>query len=124
MQTPAVAERRNSQRFKVGDGIFAHVASGSQAIGRVLNVSEGGLAMEYVDDEGFGTGSGTLLHLFGPGGKFYLADVPFKTVSSFEVPMQVAFSTVAVRRMGMSFEGLTQAQKCGLNDLIRKSNTN
>ena len=124
MQAQAVAERRNSQRFNVGDGIFAHVTSGSQALGRVLNVSEGGFAMEYVGDEGFGTGRGTLLRLFGTGGKSYLKNVHFKTVSNVEIPGHVPFSTVAVRRMGMSFVGLTQAQTCRLQDLIRKNNTN
>ena len=124
MQVQADNERRKSRRFKIGEGIFAHVTSGIQALGKVLNLSEGGLAMEYVGEESSTMGRGTLLYLFGNGGKSYLANVPVRTISDFEIPREFAFSSLTSRRMGMAFEELTQTQISRLYDLIGKSNTN
>jgi hypothetical protein len=123
MQVQADAERRSSLRVEVQEGIFAHVTSGALPMGRVRNVSEGGLALEYMAKTVSSLGK-TTLYLFGSGGRSYLVDAPVRMVSDIEIPREGTFSSLVLRRMGIEFGDLTQAQKSRLYDLIRKSSTN
>jgi len=120
MQVQAEAERRNSWRYKVRDGIFAHLVSGIEAIGRVLDVSEGGFAIEYVGDEKTPHNHGTLLQLFGSG-KSFLSDVPVRKISDYALPRRVDFSSVTTRRMGGAFEEMKPEQKDQLNGFIMEN---
>jgi len=120
MQVQADAERRSSPRVEVQEGIFAHITSG--AMGRVRDVSEGGLALEYLAKIGSSLGK-TTLYLFGSGGRSYLVDAPVRMVSDIEIPRETTFSPLMLRRMGIAFGDLTRAQKSRLYVLIRKSST-
>ncbi len=124
MGTQSNMERRNSPRYRVRDGIFAHVASGMKALGRVLDVSEGGLSIEYLADEETPQDEGVLLSLFGRGGRFYLENVPLKTVSDYEIPREYDFSVVTVRRMGMAFGEMEPDQKKQLYGFILENSLN
>ena len=122
MQVQADTERRRALRVEVQEGIFAFVTSGAQAMGRVRNVSEGGLALEYLAKTGSSLGK-TTLYLFGSGGRSYLVEAPVRMVSDIGIPREVTFSSLMLRRMGIAFGDLTQAQQSRLHDLIRKSST-
>ena len=124
MQVQADAERRSAPRVKVQEGIFAHLTFGDQTLlGRVLNVSEGGLALEYLATTGSSLGK-TTLHLFGSGGRSYLMDAPAKTVSDIEIPRDITFSSLSLRRIGIAFEDITWAQESQLHSFIRENSIN
>ena len=120
METQADTERRSSWRYKVRDGIFAHLVSGIEAIGRVLDVSEGGFSIEYVGDEKPLHDHGTLLQLFG-NGKSFLSNVPVRKVSDYALPKQFDFSIVITRRMGVAFQDMKPKQKDQLHGFIMEN---
>lgn len=119
----ALPEKRAHPRFELGPGVFAVVKSDGETLGEVLNVSEGGLALKYVAGLGTRIPKGTL-DVFATKGVSYLIDVPVRTVSDFEIPNNVDFSTIRLRRMGVAFENLTQAQRQSLRDFIKENRAN
>ena len=120
MQVQVETERRSSWRYKVRDGIFVHLVSGIEAIGRVLDVSEGGFSMEYVGDEKPLHDHGTLLQLFGKG-KSFLSNVSVKKVSDYALPKEFDFSSVITRRMGVAFQDMKPEQKDQLHSFIMEN---
>ncbi|MGM0426933.1 MAG: PilZ domain-containing protein [Thermodesulfobacteriota bacterium] len=126
MQPHPDNEKRRHPRFKVQSGVFALVKSGGQTLGEVVDVSEGGLALTYVADSGPAVKEGALgaLHLFKSGGVSYLRDVPVRTVSDIELPNEVEFSIIPVRRMGVEFGALTEPQQEKLHGFISENAVN
>jgi len=113
-------EKRRYPRFEVRRDAFAAVKSGDHTVGRVLDVSEGGLGLTYVDGLGWAEKEGTL-DLFAPGGIRYLSDAPVRAVSDFEMPGEVPFSSIVLRRMGVAFGALSDAQQRQLRGFILES---
>ncbi|MCF8084009.1 MAG: PilZ domain-containing protein [Deltaproteobacteria bacterium] len=123
MQPHPDNEKRRHPRFQVQSTVFALVKSGAYTLGEVLDVSEGGLALTYVADSGPAVKEGAL-HLFGSGAISYLRDVPVRTVSDIELPNEVEFSTIPVRRMGVEFGELTETQQQKLRGFISQNALN
>ena len=94
--------------------------SGAYTLGEIVDVSEGGLALTYAADPGPAVKEGGL-HLFGSGGVSYLRDVPVRAVSDVELPNEVEFSTIPVRRMGVEFDALTETQQQILHGFISEN---
>lgn len=116
-------EKRRHPRFEVRPGVFGAVKSGAHMLGDVVDVSEGGLALTYVAELGSLVEEG-VLHLFGSGGISYLKNAPVKTVSDIELPNDVPFSTIKIRRMGMEFGMLSDIQKGQLRGFIAENRAN
>lgn len=92
-------------------------------MGEVLNISEGGRALRYVAGLGAKVPRGTL-DLFASGGVSYLTDVPVRTVTDVEVPKDVDFSTIRLRRMSVAFERLNKNQQQALQNFIFENRAN
>lgn len=116
-------EKRRYPRFTIGRGVFTVVKSEAETLGEVLNISEGGLALRYVAGLGARTPGGTL-DLFASGGVSYLTDVPVRTVTDVEVPNDVDFSTIRLRRMSVAFERLNKHQQQALRNFISENRAN
>ncbi|MCG6881534.1 MAG: PilZ domain-containing protein, partial [Deltaproteobacteria bacterium] len=104
-------------------GIYAHLDSDIRAIGEVLNMSRGGLAFKYMA-EFSSAAKHSKLNVFALGGKFFLRDVPVKTVSDTEMPIEIDFSSIRMRRMGLEFENMREDQKAALRELILEKKAN
>ena len=117
------AERRVQPRFEMNRQIFTVVKSDGETLGELLNISQGGLALSYVVGLGSRIMKGTL-DVFAAGGISFLKDFPVRTVSDSEIPNDVDFSSIQLRRMGVVFENLTKTQQQALRDFIMKNKAN
>lgn len=123
MQPQIDSEKRRFTRFKVCEGVFAHLNSEGSMIGEVMNVSEGGLAFKYLNDLSLPPKHSTL-NVFTLGGKFFLRDLPVKTISNTEMHREMDFSSIRMRRAGMAFGAVTESQRNALRRLILEKKAN
>lgn len=124
MQPQIDGEKRRHPRFEVHSGVIAVVKSdAAHTLGRAVDVSQGGLGLTYVAELGAEVEVGTL-DLFAPGGMWYLRDVPVRTASDVEMPNDVLFSIVGMRRMGVAFGALTDTQQRQLSAFISENRVN
>jgi hypothetical protein len=116
-----VVERRKHKRYMAPHGVFAVLAVESHfaKLGQIMDVSRGGLSFSYAGTEEWISESSELDILF-PERKFRLDNLPFKTVSDFEMVGETLASDVAIRRRGVRFGGLTYEQKFELEQFIRR----
>ena len=124
MQTQKDGEKRRHPRFKIRSGVIAVVKSdAAHTLGQAVDVSQGGLALTYVAGLGSAVEEGTL-DLFTSGGIWHLRDVPVRTASDVEMPNDVPFSIVGMRRMGVAFGELTDTQQRQLLGFIVENRAN
>jgi hypothetical protein len=110
-------ERREHKRFRVKDDAFAVVGSPSSKIGQVIDISMGGLAFSYIA----GKEQPNMSHELGillAQNSFHLTKIPFETIWDKEAK-EVPFSTLAMRRCGVHFAGLTRSQTSQLEYFIQ-----
>jgi len=124
MQPQIDGEKRRHPRFEVRSGVIAVVKSdAAHTLGQTVDVSQGGLGLTYVAELGPAVEEGTL-DLFAPGGIWYLKGVPVRTASDVEMPNDVPFSIIEMRRMGVAFGVLTDTQERQLHGFISENRVN
>jgi len=111
-----MVERRNYQRFRAQEGAFAVLGDSSGKIGQAIDVSKGGLAFHYMPGEESSSDFAEL-NIFLAENSFYLRELPFQTVWDQEA-RKVPFSSIKVRRCGVQFGSLTNAQTSQLEHFI------
>lgn len=80
-----VMEKRTYQRFETKEGAYAAVTPSSYKIGRIVNISLGGLVFRYTDrEEELDTFGDDTIFLGSYG--FSVGDLPFRTVDIEPVP--------------------------------------
>ncbi len=122
-------ERRRDQRFAVKERAIAVLQVGSRftKLGRIVDVSRGGLAFDYVpmdvvapetmvhEDE---VGP-VVLSILSEEGVMAMRDVFIQTVSDRPLISQMpAFASVATRRCGVRFRDLSMAQRSQLDEFL------
>ena len=112
-------ERRKHKRFQAPKDLYAQVGPENTYVGRVDDMSIGGLAFTYIGSEEALRGSYLDLSF---GDSFHLGQVRFHTVSDYEsVEKAPSFSSKNMRRCGVKFKKLTRHQKTGLERFIQKN---
>ena len=110
-------ERRKERRYQVKKGAFAAVRPLYEKIGRVTNISKGGLAFRYTD-----TGSqekGTReLDIFVISNTFRLDRVPVKIISDLDVPEKPSPGSSPLRHCRVEFGELDRDQTVRLDYFI------
>jgi hypothetical protein len=106
-------ERRKFARFLVPENVYAALGPSFSKVGRIKDVSIGGLAIEYITDGDSAPGN-SHVDIFTREGKFFLSKLPCKIV--YDVPIEPAVSPQA--------SGLTH-KRCGVQfywftDRLRK----
>jgi len=114
--TKQQVERRKHKRFSIAKDTFIALRPNYYTIGKAENISMGGLAFTYMvngnpPDESFE------LDILLDGRKFFLKQVPFRTISDVACD-KIPFSSVETRRMHVQFENLTWHQKDELESFI------
>ncbi len=113
-----IVERRRFKRYLVQDGVVAVPISSTIKIGKIMDISKGGISVRYVDDEVWQSNTFELDILLADD-DFYLPKVPIKaTVSDFEVEKDIPFSFITERQCGLEFGNLSEEQLSLLNDFI------
>jgi hypothetical protein len=107
------SERRKNTRFLVGDNVIASLQNGSIKIGKVIDISVGGLSFEHVDSEEESNHESKKHILLSVNG-FNLPKLSCRVV--YDIPVRVAIEYQAfpidfkTRRYGVQFEGLSEYQ--------------
>jgi hypothetical protein len=117
MDRKAPIERRQHKRFNAQDGAFALVKNHVSRLGQIIDVSMRGLAFKYI---GNGKQSKGIfeLDIFLSGQGIHSKNIPFKTVSDFEMKSEVPFSSIKMRRCCVQFGELTHTHVSQLKDFI------
>ena len=78
-------------------------------MGKIIDMSMGGLAFRHIDTEEETSGP-CELDIFLSDSNFYLHKVPFKNISDFEIYNVPSLSSIRMRRCGLQFGDLTPDQ--------------
>ncbi|MEE9567072.1 MAG: PilZ domain-containing protein [Desulfobacteria bacterium] len=112
-----IVEQRQHKRFEVREGAFILLGTDSTKLGRIIDISMGGLAFSYMararpPNELFE------LDIFLIDSEFYFDKVPFETISDFKT-RENPFSSITMRRCGVQFGALTYSQISQLEYFIQ-----
>ncbi len=115
-------EKRKTARFILKEGAFAAFGSGPPKIGKVQDISQGGLSFEYLYDSETES-EAKLVDVWMSGVKYALRDVPCKRVydirSASDYENQPFVSTI-MNRCGLQFGTLSTDQSAKLSSFIRE----
>jgi hypothetical protein len=121
-------ERRKYKRFQVKNGAFAVLTAistphSTQKVGRITDISMGGLAFSYIASEEPSNIS-VQLSIFFADNRFDLRNIPFETIWDVETKKD-SFSSITMKRTGVQFGGLTpeeisQLEYCIQNHIMTK----
>lgn len=110
-------EQRRYKRLQVRDGAFVLLGPDSTKLGRIIDISRGGLSFSHMARAG---PSNDLfeLDLFLIDTDFYLSGVPFVTVWDLKTH-ENPFSSITMRRCGVQFGELTPGQRTEIEYFIQ-----
>lgn len=111
-------DRRKYQRFAVKGGALAVLKPFPIKLGRILDISKGGLEIRYFEDEEWPDNFSAISILMASE-QICLNDIPIKTIKDFEVD-GVYTCSIEKRRRTMQFGQLTDEQREHLEIFIRK----
>ena len=117
------AEKRKHSRFAVSGNAYAAYKNGLTKVGKIKDVSLGGLSFEYID-EGYSTRQTGQIDIFTSGKAFYLPRIPVQIVYDISNPYRDGeerpyFSTIDMNRCGIRFGQLNVDQTADLQRFIR-----
>ena len=119
-----MSERRKSERFLAQDKAFAVLRPDFNRLGKIKDISEGGLSFEYVayqEEEQ----DASEMDIFLSEGGFHLSKMPCRIV--YNIRMREEYQTSAARiqrrRCGLHFGQLTEEQASQLDFFLKKHTT-
>ncbi|MBA3009709.1 MAG: PilZ domain-containing protein [Proteobacteria bacterium] len=116
-------ERRRNKRYKAVDGAYAAISPNSHKLGQILDISMGGLSFKYIDtssDEKESEKSPENAVFLSSMG-YYVGDLPFKTISDYEITNAPSFSSMKVRKRHVQFTDLSFKQLFDLDYYLRNN---
>ncbi len=117
-------ERRRNKRYKAVEGAYAAVSPNSHKLGQIIDISMGGLSFKYIDTSNGSQDNDPLMGedaIFLSSMGYYVGDLPFKTVSDYEVTNAPSFSSMKVRKRHLQFTDLTFKQLFDLDYYLRNN---
>ena len=115
--------KRKAKRFRSKDLIYVNLKSkSSEQWGKLLDISEGGLALSYYaatpeNGEYFG------LKIVPSNDEFAIEDIQFRTVCDLEMAHLADSASRTLRRRGIQFENLSSIQADGLSYFLENHTT-
>lgn len=114
----AIKERRQTRRYQMRNGGFAVCMPNYNRLGQILDISDQGLAMRYIDADGEPELPKELAIMFTPD-EYYLPKIPCKIVTEKVVLDKISKKSVTIKRCGLKFGSLTPHQRSQLNNFIQ-----
>jgi hypothetical protein len=118
-------ERRKSKRYQAAKGAYAAISPHSDKLGQITDISMGGLAFNYIDTRNSAANTHSSAQqketLFLSSMGFYVGDLPFKTISDYEVSDAPGLSDMKVRRRHVQFTDLSFKQLFDLDYYLRNN---
>ena len=121
--TQDIIERRTQKRYLVEEGAFASLRGGVTKLGQIMDISKGGLAFRYIDIGDRPNSTFEIDIYVEKNDGFHLEKVPSKSVSDSQLINNVPFSSIVMRRHGVSFEELTDNHRNQLKYFIDSHTT-
>jgi len=121
MESTPQFEKRRFIRYQARDKVFAALGEKFSRVGKVTDISVGGLAFEYVG-EPESSNDLTRIDIFVTTNGFHLSRIPCKRI--YEIPSPNSFEQytptkdINVRRCGVKFGKLEDKQLSQLKNLI------
>lgn len=116
-------ERRRHKRYKAVEGAYAAISPHSHKLGQVIDISMGGLSFKYIDttsdDIEFEQSPEESIFLSSMG--YYVGDLPFKTISDYEITNAPSFSSMKIRKRHVQFTDLSFKQLFDLDYYLRNN---
>ena len=114
-------EKREFPRYNTRREIFAALGRNFSRVGRVTDVSLGGLAFEYIPFEQKKNDS-SCIDVFATDNGLHLSKIPCRMIYEFskedESPHSFLPSELKIRRCGVKFSDLTESQAARISHLI------
>ncbi|HDM75093.1 MAG TPA: PilZ domain-containing protein [Deltaproteobacteria bacterium] len=114
-------EKRRHVRYRTCDKVFAALGERFSKVGRVKDISAGGLAFEYIIDQ-WPSNDLTRVDIFVTGNSFHISKIPCRLVYDIIVPVPGNLITLTPdlrpKRCGVKFVGLTEEQILQIYALI------
>ena len=116
-------ERRKNKRYKAVEGAYAAISPNSHKLGQIIDISMGGLAFKYIDTSNDDTSQSLDAEetIFLSSMGYYVGDLPFKTVSDYEMTNAPSFSSMKVRKRHVQFTDLSFKQLFDLDYYLRNN---
>ena len=124
--TPKMIERRKHKRFEAPSDAVVFLRTSwpdFTIVGKIIEISTSGLAFLY-SAASMQKDESRNLDIILAGPRFSVGEVPFKTISDFEIPMECPVGFMAPRRRGVQFGDLTDNQKLELEYFIQSCTAN
>lgn len=112
-------ERRKHKRFPAPPNTYVQLIDQVSKLGRVLDISKGGLAFRYIS-VGKGLRKVFHLHLISAQVNPGLNPLPVKVVSEIEMASETPARAVTLSRAGVQFEELMDEQTDWLQQFIKQ----
>jgi hypothetical protein len=91
-------------------------------LGKIDNISMGGLMFHYADSEEQ-SNQGLVLDILLADCGFYLADIPFKTITDVVIPDEISSDAIKIRQVRLQFQQLNAIQQARLKNFIMNHGT-
>ncbi len=116
-------ERRRNKRYKAAEGAYAAISPNSHKLGQIIDISMGGLSFKYIDTSKEDQESDSIPEdaVFLSSMGYYVGDLPFKTVSDYEITNAPSFSSMKVRKRHVQFTDLSFKQLFDLDYYLRNN---
>ena len=114
-------ERRRNKRYKAVDGAYAAISPNSHKLGQIIDISMGGLSFKYIDTSNNDSDKNPEEAVFLSSMGYYVGDLPFKTVSDYEITNAPSFSSMKVRKRHVQFTDLSFKQLFDLDYYLRNN---
>jgi hypothetical protein len=116
-----MAERRQHPRYRVREGEFEVFSRDSDIMGKLNNISQGGLAFQYSPVEGRRAESATIDIMAKSPDPFFLPSIACRTMYDISVLAEErTFTGAAIRLSGVQFFRLSKEQTQKLTLFIKK----
>jgi hypothetical protein len=111
-------ERRKHLRYEVRSLAIAVPNKSSAQVARIVNISKGGMAVRYLDQNNW-LGNADAIDIL-VNSSFLMNNIPIVNVSDFKVDNQISFSIISERQCCLQFGSLTPKQELLLDEFILK----
>ncbi len=111
-------DRRKHTRYNVKNLAIAVPNKPSSQVARIVNISKGGMAVRYLDQNNWLENAKTIDVLVNS--SFFLNDIPIEKINDFKVENHVSFSIINERQCCLQFGSLSNEQELLVDDFITK----
>lgn len=117
--TPQGVERRMYPRYEINSEVLATLLPGRARQGQINDISEGGLAFNYIS-AGDWADVPSAIDIFSDDGQIALTNIPCKSVRDITLEEDEPTKLLHLRKHAVQFGELTARHRSLLNTLIQK----